>query len=247
MHVILVPGMWLAADAWDAVVPALRAAGYDVETMTLPGQESAEAARADIGFADWVDAVLARVDAVDPATPVALVGHSAAGTVVSVVADRRASRLAAVVYVDSAPFPEGDYENEEFPAVDGVIPFPDRSGFSQAMLRETEGAYWDALAAHARPVPAAAANSSFRFTDPARHAISTTVIASEMSPEDISAGIDGAAPWASELAATQSLAVVGLQTGHWAMFTRPDELASIIISALGDAGTPARTPAGTEG
>lgn len=233
MHVILVPGFWLDASAWDAVVPALTAAGHDVDAMTLPGQETGAGDVSGVTFDDWIDAVVARVDAA-PDGPVALVGHSAAGTVVSVVADRRAARLDRVVYVDSGPFPEGDYDNDEFPVVDGVIPLPSRDGFGEAMVRETDGAAWDTLVAHARPVPSGIAKQSFRFTDPARHAIPTTVITSEMSPDDIESGIAGGDGWAKELAATEHLRIVGLETGHWAMFTRPDELAALLVEALAD-------------
>jgi pimeloyl-ACP methyl ester carboxylesterase len=232
MHVIMVPGFWLAADAWGAVVPAIEAAGHDVETMTLPGQESVDADRSGIGFDDWVDAVVARVDAVPDGVDVAVVGHSAAGTVISVVVDRRAARLARAIYVDAGPFPDGDYDNDEFPVVDGEIPLPPRSGFGEAMVRETDGAAWDTLVAHARPVPGGLAKQSFRFADPARHDVPTTVITSEMTPEDIADGIASGAGWASELAATTKLRVVGLETGHWAMFTRPDELAALIVDAL---------------
>ncbi|KQO61315.1 alpha/beta fold hydrolase [Curtobacterium sp. Leaf261] len=248
MHVIMVPGMWLDASAWDAVAPIVRQAGHDVETLSLPGQGSRTADRTGIGFDDWVQAVVDRIDAAFEAgagseagaaseagagsAQIALVGHSAAGTVVSVAADRRASRIGAVVHVDSAPFPEGDHTNDEFPVVDGEIPWPDRSGFGDAMLRDMTDELWATMSARAVPVPGGTAVQSFRFTDPARHAIPTTVIASEMSPDELSEGIRSGAGWASELAATEDLRIVGLDTGHWAMFTRPEELAALIVDAL---------------
>ncbi|MFZ7086537.1 alpha/beta fold hydrolase [Curtobacterium sp. RRHDQ10] len=236
MHVIMVPGMWLDASAWDDVVPIVRRAGHEVETMSLPGQESVDADRAGIGFDDWVQAVVDRVDAASRATSgaegIALVGHSAAGTVVSVAADRRASRLAAVVYVDSAPFPEGDHVDDEFPVVDGEIPWPDRSGFGDAMLREMTDELWATMTARAIPVPGGIVEQSFRFTDPARHAIPTTILASEMASDEITAGIVSRAGWAAELVATEDLRIVGIPTGHWAMFTRPDELGARIVEAI---------------
>ncbi|WP_066522781.1 alpha/beta fold hydrolase [Curtobacterium ammoniigenes] len=230
MRTLLVPGMWLAADAWQDVIPLLQGAGHDARAITLPGQESAEAAQAETTFDDWVDAVVAQVDAADG--PVALVGHSAAGAVVSVAADRRSDRIGAVIYVDSFPFPEGDYENDEFPVTDGVIPFPARSGFSAEMLRETDGDAWDRLVALARPVPGGIARTSFRFHDPARHRIPSTVIISEMPPEALTAAIASGAPWTSELGASDPLRIVGLDTGHWAMLTRPRELAALIAEAI---------------
>jgi pimeloyl-ACP methyl ester carboxylesterase len=40
--IILVPGFWLGAWAWDEVAAALRADGHDVTALTLPGLESAD-------------------------------------------------------------------------------------------------------------------------------------------------------------------------------------------------------------
>ena len=230
MRVILVPGMWLAADAWEDVVPLIHDAGHDARAITLPGQESPNAAAAGMTFEDWVDAVVEQIDAAEE--PVVLVGHSAAGAVVSVAADRRPDRVSAIVYVDSFPFPEGDYENDEFPAADGVIPFPPRSGFNEAMLRETDGPAWDRLVELARPVPGGIARTSYRFSSAARHRIPSTVIISEMAPEDLTDAIASGAPWAGELAALEQLRVVGLDTGHWAMLTRPRELARLILEGI---------------
>ena len=43
--IILVPGFWLGAWAWDEVAAPLRADGLDVTALTLPGLESADADR----------------------------------------------------------------------------------------------------------------------------------------------------------------------------------------------------------
>ena len=43
--IILVPGFWLGAWAWDEVAETLRADGHDVTALTLPGLESVDADR----------------------------------------------------------------------------------------------------------------------------------------------------------------------------------------------------------
>ena len=43
--IILVPGFWLGAWAWDEVAEALRADGHDVTALTLPGLDSVDADR----------------------------------------------------------------------------------------------------------------------------------------------------------------------------------------------------------
>ena len=56
--IILVPGFWLGAWAWDEVVAALRADGHqDVTAITLPGQASKDEDRSTITFQDHVDAI----------------------------------------------------------------------------------------------------------------------------------------------------------------------------------------------
>jgi len=99
--IILVPGFWLGAWAWDDVVAALRADGHDVTALTLPGYESAGVDRASLTFADHVAAIRAAVEAAD--RPVVLAVHSATGFTGYAASDRVPDRIAAMVYVDSAP------------------------------------------------------------------------------------------------------------------------------------------------
>ena len=54
--IILVPGFWLGAWAWDDVADKLRADGHDVTAITLPGLESKDDDRSDIDLSDHVDA-----------------------------------------------------------------------------------------------------------------------------------------------------------------------------------------------
>jgi pimeloyl-ACP methyl ester carboxylesterase len=90
--IVLVPGFWLGAWAWDEVAAGLRADGHDVTAMTLPGLESARADRSTITFADHVDAI---GDAVTAAgRPVVLAVHSGAGAPGYAVTDRIPERLA---------------------------------------------------------------------------------------------------------------------------------------------------------
>jgi len=75
--IILVPGFWLGAWAWDEVVAQLRADGHDVTAITLPGLESKDADRSTITFGDHVDAIIAALEAAD--RPAVLAVHSASG------------------------------------------------------------------------------------------------------------------------------------------------------------------------
>src|SRR2546425_282420 len=99
--IVLVPGFWLGAWAWDEVAAALRAKGHEVTTMTLPGLESADADRSAITFADHVDAICEAVRAAG--RPVVLAVHSAAGAPGYAVTDRIPEQIAAMMYVDTGP------------------------------------------------------------------------------------------------------------------------------------------------
>ena len=99
--IVLVPGFWLGAWAWDEVAEALRADGHDVTALTLPGLESADADRSSITLADHVDAICDAVAAAGP--PVVLAVHSATGFSGYAASDRIPEQIAAMVYVDSAP------------------------------------------------------------------------------------------------------------------------------------------------
>ena len=75
--IVLVPGFWLGAWAWDEVAAILRGEGHDVTALTLPGLESKDADRSKVRFIVHVDAICAALEAA-PARAV-LVVHSAAG------------------------------------------------------------------------------------------------------------------------------------------------------------------------
>src|SRR3954452_10951266 len=99
--IILVPGFWLGAWAWDDVAARLRDAGHDVTAITLPGLESPDADRSQITMDDPVQAI---VDAVEAAgRPVVLAVHSATGFSGYAASDRVPDKIAAMVYVDTAP------------------------------------------------------------------------------------------------------------------------------------------------
>lgn len=78
--IVLVPGHWLGAWAWDAVAADLRGRGHDVTAVTLPGLDPDDPYRASKTVAHQVDALRSAVDAAAAGgSPVVLVVHSGAG------------------------------------------------------------------------------------------------------------------------------------------------------------------------
>ena len=99
--IVLVPGWWLGAWAWDEVAADLRGQGFEVNPVTLPGLDSVATDRSKITFDDHVTAICAAVDAAGK--PVVLAVHSGAGGPGYAASDRCPQNIAHMVYVDTGP------------------------------------------------------------------------------------------------------------------------------------------------
>lgn len=99
---VLVHGAWHGAWCWERVLPLLQEDGWKAVALTLPGlaEDHGELSTA-IDLEAHVAAVVQAADRLG--VPVALVGHSYGGFVVTGAADRLApsGRLRSVVYLDA--------------------------------------------------------------------------------------------------------------------------------------------------
>lgn len=230
MKLILVPGFWLNGSSWATIVPALEAAGHETESVTLPGIGSGNGDPTMTTLADQVTAVVERIDAAD--SPVVLVGHSGGGSVISLAADARPDRVARAIYVDAGPAGEGDTINENLPVVDGVIPLPDLDEFPAEMTRDMDEGIRAHFRSIAHPQPAHVATDAAHPADDRRYDVPSTVICCEMSAGEIRELIDTGHAYVAELARFRDYELVDLPTSHWPQFTKPAELAAIIIAAI---------------
>ena len=172
--IILVPGFWLGGWAWDEVAAILREGGHQVTALTLPGLESADADRSRITFEDHVDAICAAVRSSD--RPVVLAVHSGSGFTGYAASDRLPERIAAMVYVDSAP---------------GIGPMdPDHAGDRELNWDELtaeenlDGLSDEQLARFRRravPMPGGVVRGSVELSNDARHDIPSTMICTGFS------------------------------------------------------------------
>ncbi len=220
--IILVPGFWLGAWAWDEVAAALRADGHDVTALTLPGLESADTDRSTVSLADHVDAI---VDAVRAAgAPVVLAVHSGTGFSGYAASDRVPDRIAAMVYVDSAPG-KGAMD-AEFDADDRPLNWAELSaeenldGLSEEQLAT--------FRARAVPEPGAVFREGVELTNDARRDIPTTMICTGFSSEKYKEAVKDGYAWLSGVPELRDITWVDLPTSHWPMWSRPVELAAII-------------------
>jgi pimeloyl-ACP methyl ester carboxylesterase len=221
MDILLVAGLWLDGSAWNDVVPALQQLGHRPVPLTLPGQGAAPTSAT---LDDQVAAVLAAVDSA-PEKPI-VVGHSAASTLAWLAADARPERVAAAVLIGGFPTADGKPYADFFPVTDGVMAFPGWGPFEGPDSADLGEEARRAIESAAIPVPEGVANGVVRLTDERRFDVPVVLVCPEFTPADAQKWIDsGDLP---ELANAKHLELVDLDSGHWPMFTRPDELARLL-------------------
>jgi pimeloyl-ACP methyl ester carboxylesterase len=224
--IILVPGFWLGAWAWDEVVAALRADDLEVTPITLPGLESADADRSGITFEDHVNAIVNAVQAAS--APVVLAVHSASGFSGYAASDRVPERIAAMVYVDTAPgiAPlEPDFEGDEKPLVWKEIEEGENLDGLTDEQKET-------FRQRAVPVPGSVLRGSVELTNDARMDIPSTLICTGFTAEQYQTYAREHPEWSflAGIPELRNATWVDLPTSHWPMWSRPQDLAGIIGS-----------------
>ena len=227
--IVLVPGAWLGAAAWDAVSMRLEAAGHEVHPLTLPGLgERADSASAQVRLADHVADVLDYLSAND-LSDVALVGHSYAGIVTGQVVSCAPERVAHAVFLDS---------NLPRPGLSMLDGWSERGvGLVRGQI-EDNGGLWP------KPEPADLDGQDLterqialllaRSTDhPGRTLFDPAVLPRPLA-EIRATYINCLKPDpavhrdAEALAHSPRWNVVDLDTGHWPMYSRPAELAALL-------------------
>ena len=219
--IILVPGFWLGAWAWDDVAALLRRDGHDVTALTLPGLESPDADRSAVSMTDHVEAICAAVTAAG--SPVVLAVHSGAGYPGYAASDRVPEHIAAMVYVDSGPgvgAMQPDFEGVDFPLPAWEDLDENLDGISEAQLTT--------FRERAVPEPGGAMRDAVELTNDARRAIPTTMICTAFSAAEYRDAAAKGYGFVAGLTDLTDVTWVELPTSHWPMWSRPTELAAIL-------------------
>jgi pimeloyl-ACP methyl ester carboxylesterase len=221
--IILVPGFWLGAWAWDDIVSVLRDDGHDVTALTLPGLESADADRSTITLSDHVDAICDAVRAAG--RPVVLAVHSGAGFSGYAASDRVPEQIAAMVYVDTGPG-KGAAESD----LDAVEkPMPSRESLEQEEnLDGLSEEQLETFRQRAVPEPGGVLREAHTFTDNRRLDIPSTVICTGYTSQQYKDAMKEGYEFLAGLAELRDITWVDLPTSHWPMWSRPEELATVI-------------------
>jgi pimeloyl-ACP methyl ester carboxylesterase len=223
--IVLVPGAWLGAWAFERVTPLLERRRHDVHALTLTGlgdraHLASAATDANVHVQDVVAAIeMARLD------EVVLVGHSYAGLVISGVAERIPERLARLVWLASQPAPDGQSLFEAFgPEFQGPVEAAaaqSAEGWRVPFVSDEQlDAYYGQHALSAADLawlrersvghPLAVHRTRIALGNPRAAAVPRSFI---HCTGDVHPPIEGA---------------LLLQTGHWPMVTAPDALADVL-------------------
>jgi len=221
--IVLVPGFWLGAWAWDEVVAALREDGHEATALTLPGLESMEADRSSIALSDHVAAICDAVTAAG--RPAVLAVHSGTGGAGYAASDRIPDRIAAMVYVDSGPATgamDPDFEGAEkpLPSPEELAANENLDGLSEEQLTT--------FRQRAVPEPGGILRDAPQLTNDARLDVPTTAICTGYTSDEYKDAVKQGYDWLGGFAELRNITWVDLPTSHWPMWSRPTELAALI-------------------
>jgi pimeloyl-ACP methyl ester carboxylesterase len=230
--IILVPGFWLGAWAWDEVAVLLRADGHEVTSLTLPGLESLDTDRSTISLIDHVDAICDAVRAAG--RPVVLVVHSARGYSGYAASDRVPEQIAAMVYVDTGPGitpmdPDFAAAERPMPSAVELSEQENLDGLSQEQL--------DTFRRRAVPEPGGVIRDRVDLANEARRQIPSTIISTAWPSAAVQAYLQDHNPsFMAGVGELTNLTWLDLPTSHWPMWSKPRALAAIIGEIAARAG-----------
>jgi pimeloyl-ACP methyl ester carboxylesterase len=221
--IVLVPGFWLGAWAWDEVADLLRADGHDVTALTLPGLDSPDADRSAITIEDHVDAICDAVRAAG--SSVVLAVHSGAGFPGYAASDRVPELIAAMVYVDTGPgigAMDADFEGAELPLhpPEKLAEEENLDGLSEEQL--------ETFRRRAVPQPGGVLRTAAELKNDARLDVPSTVICTAFTSEQYKDAVKEGYAFVRGLTELRNVTWIDLPTSHWPMWSKPRELAAIL-------------------
>jgi pimeloyl-ACP methyl ester carboxylesterase len=239
---VLVPGFWLGAWVWEPVERELRAAGHEVHPVTLTGLGD----RVHLA-APEVDMDTHATDVVNAITyagleEVILVGHSAGGLAAALAADRIPARLSRVVYLDSAPLPDGmaqfdvnppqaQEEIEKRVAAEGDgwrLPPPAFTGVAEDPVGQAGLSEADLGLLRERSVPQPFATARQPLRRARNTPVPETLVVCTFPEPQVRQMIADRHPMFAGFTGTPQ--VVPLPTGHYPMLSRPADTARALAS-----------------
>lgn len=243
---VLVGGAWLGGWCWRPVARRLREDGHEVYPVTLTGLgERAHLASSEVDLETHISDVVNLIEYED-LHEVVLLGHSYAGIVVTGVADRIGGRISRLVYLDSGPAPDGSsFMDMQSPEARRhierqVAEFGDGWRLPVPSWEELENVYGASLEGvgepqlrlmrqRATPQPTGTYSQPLRLENTTLSTGLTKVLITNSFPlAQVRELISADHPWFRDLAGPE-WRLLELPTGHWPMFSRPEDLAGLLL------------------
>ena len=231
---VLVPGFWLGAWAWDEVLAHLHERGVAAVALTLPGLEPDHPDRGSVHLEDHVAAIEEALAEAPVGARTVLVAHSGAAVSATVALDRHVDQVDHVVWVDTAPVVDGyamdpEVADAEYPlsaAYDEEFEQGSMTGLSEEQLARFRD--------RAVPQPTGVMRDAVTLVDERRLDVPGTVVCTAFTAADYRSYAEQGMSFLAGLLQHRELTLVDLPTGHWPMWSKPAELADIIAQAASD-------------
>jgi pimeloyl-ACP methyl ester carboxylesterase len=226
---VLVPGAWLGGWVWKKVTPSLQEKGHDVYPITLTGMgERVHLASSDIGIETAVQDVL-NVIKYNDLDDFILVGHSFAGKVVGAVADRVPNKVRLLLYLDAlrpektrGPQAGFDPTREFGPLPQGSLGIPLTEKIIENIGKDVKDKNREWMLSKATPWLVKLAKDPITLSEKF-DSVKSAYIFCTLSGDPVDEIVSG--KW-GELYGPHKL----IETGHWPMVTKPEELADDMLS-----------------
>ena len=239
---VLVGGGWLGGWCWQRVARRLRGEGHEAYPVTLTGPgERVHLASPEVDLETHITDLVNLVEFED-LRDVVLLGHSYGGLVVTGAADKIPERISELVYLDTAPLPDGGSLIEKFPpelrkrTEDRVrelgegwkFPMPPPEELANmASLEGVDEDHLRLLYSRATPQPFGTYTQPLHLKNPAGEELPKLGILCSFSLDQVKEMIASGNPLFRELARPE-WRFVELPTGHYPMFSRPEDLAKLL-------------------
>jgi len=229
---VLVPGAWLGGWAWKKVVPLLEEKGHGVYAVTLTGMgERVHLASKDVGMETAIQDVL-NVIRYNDLDDFVLVGHSFAGKVVAAVADREPEKVNEILYLDAfrpdkVRTPQGAFDpvSEYGPPPEGTDALPLTEEIVDNIGKDVKGADRKWMLSKATPWPLRLAKEPITLSKKF-DSVKSAYIFCARSGDPVDEILEG--KW-GKLEGPHRL----MDTGHWPMITKPEELVADMLLLAG--------------
>lgn len=229
---VLVPGAWLGGWAWKKIIPMLEKKGHEAYPVTLTGMgDRVHLASKDFGVETAIQDVLNVINYND-LHDIVLVGHSFAGKVVAAVADRAHEKVKMLLYLDAfrpdkVRTPQGGFDpaGEFGPLPPGGWAFPFTEKILDSIGKDVQAADRKWILSKATPWPKRYASEPITLSANFDSVKSAYIFCTQSGDpvDEIAAGKWGKLEGPHRI----------IDSGHYPMMTKPDELVNDMIALTG--------------